>query len=422
MPKASVRECILSVVLIITSIFSYFNYALLAIIGVEGTFTSLAFKGFSALITIWVIYEYMCNRKQFKLKKSLGIVICLIPIAMTLTILKYGFLHDVLRSYFLGYFVCVIPAVLAGHLFYYKKNELPWQPAIIVCVLLADIAMLRVLCTPGAAPDYYVFGWNYQMLSYIGTLTAILSVFVLSNYKKSLNIAGGSKEKTVKIFLIVSIFIGIWATISGQGRGALILLVLFAVYMITSMSIKYNQNHKNVLNKILLVLTFVVVFIIIKTQIADENLADNVLLSGRMGQFIKGMLENPKEYILYSARGKIYVKVLPAIKNSPIWGHGIGSVFYAADTYSHNIFLDIMCELGIIGIGIFIALSCRLIKNSQKDLCTYFVWWILLSDFFVLQLSGYYLYHTGIWFSIGYLLSSTKINEKIRKSDETDKT
>ena len=37
-----------------------------------------------------------------------------------------------------------------------------------------------------------------------------------------------------------------------------------------------------------------------------------------------------------------------AFTKSPVFGHGLGSVFYEVGFYSHNIFTDMLCEGGVV--------------------------------------------------------------------------
>lgn len=97
-----------------------------------------------------------------------------------------------------------------------------------------------------------------------------------------------------------------------------------------------------------------------------------------------------------------------AFEESPIWGNGIGSVFYKVGFYSHNIFTDLLCEGGILLTGVCIYILFRfLVKIKYLISCDRkfeLILIIFLCSFVNILFSGYYLSETGIWLSFMYIL------------------
>lgn len=93
-------------------------------------------------------------------------------------------------------------------------------------------------------------------------------------------------------------------------------------------------------------------------------------------------------------RVALYLEAIDIFLESPIVGTGIGYFEKRTGTkYVHNIFLEIMCEMGIVGIGMIgtiILKNIRIIfdkKYSAMDIC---ITVIFLMSFFCLLTSGTY--------------------------------
>lgn len=110
-----------------------------------------------------------------------------------------------------------------------------------------------------------------------------------------------------------------------------------------------------------------------------------------------------------NGRDFLRAMALNSFLESPILGHGFGSVFYEIGEYSHNCVTDALVETGIIGAGIFVFLIIYVWKKSGQMMrydITNFLWRIIFLDGIVMSLfSGYYLAHLPIYWTVGFVLS-----------------
>lgn len=111
--------------------------------------------------------------------------------------------------------------------------------------------------------------------------------------------------------------------------------------------------------------------------------------------------------------------------DSPIWGHGFGSVFYEVGEYSHNCITDALVEIGVIGCSVFILLLIMTWRKTGKlmqvDL-TDAIWRIVYLDGLVMSFfSGYYLGHIPIYwimgFVLGYSVRKNNLKNQISQAD-----
>ena len=117
------------------------------------------------------------------------------------------------------------------------------------------------------------------------------------------------------------------------------------------------------------------------------------------------------EFISYdSGRSNLYLKSIELIKLHPYIGNGIGADSRVLHTYTHNLFLDILVQFGlVIGITIIICMLVimvlGLLKTDNKAL--YFLFFFL--GFFPLMVSGTYLTQITFWMYMGYCMGRMKI-------------
>lgn len=106
-----------------------------------------------------------------------------------------------------------------------------------------------------------------------------------------------------------------------------------------------------------------------------------------------------------------------AFTESPVFGHGLGSVFYEVGFYSHNIFTDMLCEGGVVLVSIFTFLLLKFVQASRmliaEDYRNEIIVVVFLCSFVMNSFSGYYLSDTGIWLSLTYVLCKSSLNNQL---------
>lgn len=189
-------------------------------------------------------------------------------------------------------------------------------------------------------------GLNATWLGRFLAETAVMAFFALNN-------------KTMKAIYNIILFILIVAT--GSKSVIIGLLVIYMILMYNSMKKFLEKRKKEERKKIILV--------VVAISIPILSIALMVFLKYIPMDFIMKRLLSESSYG-GAGRTATYAKAIELFKLNPIFGCGIGNYFYQYEvhkfTYPHNIILEFLTELGVVG-GIFIvAFLCRLYRCILK--------------------------------------------------------
>ena len=162
-------------------------------------------------------------------------------------------------------------------------------------------------------------------------------------------------RKTLMLLLAAFILLGLLLTGS---RGGLIATVVgvFTYFML-------GVKDQNIRRKVLLGVPMMVVLVAIVTTFLPESL---------IGRFSWKSIFGFDEYNQGSHnRWTIWEYALPLSLNAPLLGYGCGNFFYAIATVyrqcaSHNLYILLLIEGGIVGLGMFVAGLCRVFKAACK--------------------------------------------------------
>lgn len=111
-----------------------------------------------------------------------------------------------------------------------------------------------------------------------------------------------------------------------------------------------------------------------------------------------------------SGRQQLQRPILNAINEHPIIGNGISSEYTLIGTYSHNIFLDIILNGGILFGGIFILIIfIQCIRKFILEDDKLFFWLLFCYGFIPMIISGSYLSSIPFWIFLGYVSNNRKM-------------
>ena len=219
------------------------------------------------------------------------------------------------------------------------------------------------------------------------------------------------KNKYKKIFYILSTILGLFITISTNSRGpffALIISILIYLFFFT----KVNRR-KIVYALILVSLLFTVIFTLL-----PESLVSRYKLFGEKEVHISG--KQARVFSTFKEREHFLSQSINYLKNNPeklIFGIGVSEFSYISANregklYPHNIFMEIILELGIVGLILFILPFLFLLNdfiitknkiNNEEN--RQIILWIMLIILFFLnaQVSGSINDNRLLWFFQGGL-------------------
>ena len=357
-----------------------------------GFSTEALFQVYSGVLAILVfcVFFYNINKIPSDTKTKALMIISIVVILFFLTRFFYDETNKRYQSYFLSMGVRFVPAVLAGILILMNDNMLGYiEKALFPFIIIYTIALSRIVFTAKVGANIgeslnIEGGMNYQNISYYAVFSLGLTLYLL---------VYGNNNKLKRLLLLALSAIQLLMAISAGSRGAFVLAVIFIFF--------FGLKRISLGNIIIYsIVAFVGVFVF------ESFLSNNALFEQgfyRIFNFFSdsNAVEHDNRWIRWNLAWDAFLE-------SPILGNGIGSVFYKVGFYSHNIFTDLLCETGIIGISVFFGLLIKfamkmrilLFENPQNEIFLV----IFLCSFVNLWFSGYYLSETGIWISLAYVL------------------
>ena len=226
-------------------------------------------------------------------------------------------------------------------------------------------------------------GLNYQTISYYSVFAFGMTMYLLTS----------QKNKRIYIAMLIGLaLLQLYMAISAGGRGAFVLAIFFLFY--------YGLKKLTFWKLLLYVIIAVICFSIFESLFASNSIFSAG--ANRIFNFFgsSDAVENDGRWIRYGL-------AIDAFWESPLWGNGLGSVFYKVGFYSHNVFTDVLCEGGLLFFGLILYLFAKFFFISKKAIASDYrneiVVIIFICSLTNLLFSGYYFAETGVWFAMAYM-------------------
>lgn len=388
-----------------------FNYSIYFIIqtGFGLTVAGSVFQVYSGVLAVISVLLFICNYRNIPRPiGDIAIVVCSTVVLLYYsTSLFYNFSSRYYDSYFLSMGVNFIPAVLTGAMVL-KYMDLPSiiRKGLIPFILLYTIILGSVVFTAKVGVNlnetFAVGALSYQNISYYSAFVLGLNLYAVSC---------GQQSTIVRKGLIALCGIQLLMVLMAGGRGAALLSVVFILYFgLRNMSLWKLCQYVAVV--------FFVILVIYPIVSGNEVFQ---LGFQRIINFFSS-----EDVIVHDNRWIRWDKAIQSFYSSTIYGHGLGGVFYEVGFYSHNIFTDLLCEGGLLLMGIFMylmynfsACSYYLVKlNRSYEIMVV----IFLCSFIMCLFSGYYLSETGLWLSMVYMLGEARLVNNVTYENESLET
>ena len=238
--------------------------------------------------------------------------------------------------------------------------------------------------------------FNYQNASYYLSFCAAYCVFYVFFNNNNHKTLFESIEYIVVLLLIFLCSIG---CILGGGRGAFVYLVAISAYLAFRI---ISRRKKGKLKYILLLFgaALVMVFLAIRFQIFESVGASRVAESLTSDD----------------ARSTLWNTAMNSFKESPIVGHGIGSIWWEVGFYSHNILADLLVETGVIGASIVVIVLAKMvfcmIRRSKLSNLDMFLMLVFFGCLLKNSFSGYWMSSFNLFLIFGYVFGLSKRERK----------
>lgn len=251
-------------------------------------------------------------------------------------------------------------------------------------------------------------GTSYQTLSYYSALSAgiLFTYFTQIPTSLRIGIASSSIYKGLQLALVLC---GLLGTLLGGGRGAFVLLVTY-VLTLSYLSItnkNWLSSKQALIKSVVKVLTIILLFIVFIIYFRDKEFVQQGFK--RATQFIS---PNGGIDIASGSSGRdiVYMSAIEYIAERPFLGYGpFGAL--EKTIQAHNIFLDILLQLGLIGLLISMLLLLSVTRRAIKNWSIHSIWVLALFLYPAIQLlfSFYYLHSSLFIFGITFYATYKKI-------------
>ena len=381
--------------------FSYSIYFVIAtFLGIpqEG----VVFRLYSGILAVVVAFVFFLSIHRIPRRIYIGgLLLCAIIILLYFsTRCFYDEVNNRYTSYFLSMGVRFIPAVLTGmymlsHDDIMKKVEYALLPFILLyTITLASVAFTANIGV-NIAQTFNTDFLNYQSISYYSIFAFGFNMYLIVQ-------CSNSYTRYRRYILIALAILQVIITIMAGGGGAFLVGWVFTLY--------FALKHITFSKLISYILIGLAVLLTINAILSDNEIF-------KMGfERIFNFFGNT-EAIGTDNRWIRWNLAWNAFTKSPVFGHGLGSVFYEVGFYSHNIFTDMLCEGGVVLFLIFIFVLMKFIRASQilitEDYRNEIIVIVFLCSFVMNSFSGYYLSDTGIWLSLTYVLCKNSLNNRL---------
>lgn len=346
-------------------ILSAFIYPLTAVLilsfSLPTSITNIALKLFYSILYLAIIIQYLRNYslsfKVISLPLLLFFLLYTVRLVFDISIRHIDFSSGsaaYVYSYFLG--ATFLPALMII-ICYRSLSPLEIYKNLYFVLLIANLLLVWYIFSNGASSYFELLAGRTELNSEsnIGTDGVFINPIQISMCGALLAIVAITNilfEKTATIFhtlfSLFNLFLGLYNLFVGASRGPLFgfitILIFISLYRIYT-------APKNLKFFTSFLLTFVLSVICYQLIINLRNNFDIFLLD-RLDTFWMNLLSNTKE-----DRNFIYEQSISLFLNSPI----IGSQYVTIDGgYPHNIIIEVLMSLGIIGIILFSIMSLNI--------------------------------------------------------------
>jgi O-antigen ligase len=333
------------------------------------------------LITLSLVNEWLSKKNFLKVSSDAALLIILFIVFyawITFTLIYTPSSHYAYEKVFksLTNFIFIL-IILKGS---FNTSRFLKISYILIIILLAWFLPLRFLYLSGQSPKGYLF--TREVMGLYLHLSMPLGMFLLFYLC--------SQFKFSNSRLLNSIFYGIGLTgvLLLGARGPILFFVLvYALFFIINKKIKLTIRKKSLALSILAALSLLILIVTFK----DEFSMLFELTVRRFSLFFSGLGSSERDFgnsvderldFISKAIGFIFASLSNFLFGTGIGSFGILAIGEDIRLYPHNFILEIWCELGLVGVSLFLFIvfvSLRKIRISYYDLNIFPVLYILLN-------------------------------------------
>ena len=380
---------------------------------VKGFTVDSGIKQYEAMLLAAIGYSMMASdllKKRITIREYRVVVVLLVILLLyMLTPVFYDESQDLYTTYLLVFGSECIRAAYIG-LSLAKSDDLLKLNKVMPFFLVPSVLIIGAIGLATALIGGVIRsdaedsgGLNYQNISYYMAFAFSYFCYLLffSN--------AGNKHRNRYVSLLYLFFIVfcVLVCLMSGGRGGFVLIVFDALFLF------YLYNPGNSQGRIRVYVFMFFLSILLFSVLSHFD----VLNSDGMQRVLSNLTED-------SAREDLYQSAFDAFLSSPIIGNGVGSIWWTVGYYSHNIVLDLLAEVGIIGMLFFVLILAKTffsLMNWQKSTPVLVLFlMIFVNNIVFCFFSGYWFGAMQLFFvcAFVYCLKQTNIEEHCSESSQ----
>lgn len=376
---------------------------------------SVTYKDFvlitSVISTFFILYNFFAKPATRKRVLLAITFMSIITLFYTLTGHIYKNYSDKYDSFFLVIIGQAFPTAVTAAIVACNINTQNYikRAALFVAFLFTIVSLISAFMPSSMTSGGYMLtdsGLNYQQNSYLSAYATSLSLFYLFS-KNNVNWFFPFNCQIFTYIPYILIILNFLTILISGGRGGLALFVIlffFTFYMVIRKK-KLGSRH-------IFKYTLFLLFIGILGYLCVQYAINTSIETSGFERIVTTIHEGDN-----SGRDEIREDAFRKFSDSPIIGHGLGSVFFEIGEYSHNIFTDILVDAGFLGLFIFIGVIFCVVRKSllfTNINSTDVIWLYIFIDGFIMSLfSGYYIASMPIIWFISFITSRKKIHKLV---------
>lgn len=242
----------------------------------------------------------------------------------------------------------------------------------------------------GKGDDEVAF--NYQNASYFLAFSYAYSFFYVFYYKTEQK---RMFNRFCHLLMFVLIFVCAAGCLVSGGRGAFVYMILITGYMFCKLIRRRGRGRAK----------YYVALVI--------GVIGSIYFANKFGLFdTAGFSRIRGSFMADESREELWKKAITAFVKSPLFGNGLGSVWWTVGYRSHNFLTDLLCEAGALGsfVALFILFTglCRLIKWSKTSVFDFFLLVVMLGSLVNDMFSGYWISSYKMFLVLGYVYANKR--------------
>jgi len=325
------------------------------------------------------------RRNKFKFLAVFFISIFIFLLNFLLFNENWIFLKDVIFPYF---FTCLPSLIYSYSISDWNVLESVMKKTSLLVFIIGSIIGILVFSNRASIGTYSMAFSYYMLLPTIVHIDEFLEKFTF----KSIFV--------VSVSLIIILALG--------SRGAILCVGVFVILKLVQMGKKLS--YKTIF--IYVIILFLIATFLLLFDTILQNLYDFLLQFGIRSRSIALFL---RDDVHLSGRDRLYEDMIQEILDNPVFGIGLAGDRRVIGGYSHNIFIEVISDFGIIIGGILVLvlaiISYQTLFSQNKMLSNFIVIWFCIGAV-SLMVSGSYLTEFKFWIFLGLAIKSLRTSKK----------